>query len=142
MENSLKLLDILFSNLEENDLAEWKRIFINSSEPSGAKPGYFISSNRQEIPFNDLFSEGPDDNGATSRIVQQIDLIAYEALRGTIDVRFIYSRIGQLINTTYKWFGDGSHSLISEHYPYFDKLVHKYNKKFNKWPTKVYSYCE
>lgn len=141
LENSLKLIDILFSNLEENDLLEWKRIFMNSSEPSGAKTGHFFSKNNQEIPFDSLFSEGPDDDGAVSRIVQQIDLIAYEALRGTVDVRFVYTRIGQLINTTHKWFG-GSNSLISEYYPHFDKLYRKHNKKFINWPTKVYSYCE
>ena len=141
LENSLKLIDILFSNLEETDLAEWKRIFMNSSEPSGAKNGYFFSRDKQEIPFVSLFSEGPDDNGSVSRIVQQIDLIAYEALRGTIDVRLVYTRIGQLINTTHNWFG-GGHSLIYEHYPNFHKFYRKYNKKFKGWPTKVYSYCE
>ena len=141
LDNSMKLLDIFFSGLEENDLSEWKRIFMNSSEPSGVKKGYFFSKNKQEIPFSSLFSEGPDDNGAIDRIVHQIDLVSYEALRGTADVRFIYSQIGQLINTTHRWFG-GEKSLISEHFPHFDKLVAKYKKKSSNWPRKVYSYCE
>lgn len=58
LENSLKLVDIFFSNLETNDLKELKRIFMNSSESSGAKKGFFFSRNNQEIPFEDLFSEG------------------------------------------------------------------------------------
>lgn len=142
IENSLKLLDIFFSNLERNDLSEWKRIFMNSSESSGVKTGFFFSKDNQEIPFNSLFSEGPDDNGAIDRIVQQIDLIAYEALRGTADIRFIYTRIGQLINTTYKWFGGNCESLISTYHPHFETLVSKNNKRFKKWPTKIYSYSE
>ena len=142
LENSLKLLDIFFENLEENDLSEWKRIFVNSSEPSGAKYGYFHSSHNQQIKFEYLFSEGPDDNGANNRIVQQIDLIAYDALKGTIDLRFIYSQLGQLMNTTYSWFGDGDNSIIAKHYPHFNKLMKKHSSKFKNWPTKVYSYCE
>lgn len=142
LDNSLKLLEIFFDNLEENDLIEWKRIFMGSSEPSGAKQGYFHSSYNQQIPFDSLFSEGPDDKGAINRIVQQLDLIAYDALKGTIDTRFIYSRLGQLMNTTYRWFGDGEKSIIAVHYPHFNKLMKKCDNKFKGWPTKVYSYCE
>ncbi|MDO6765950.1 hypothetical protein [Agarivorans sp. 1_MG-2023] len=141
LDNSIKLLEIFFSHLEEDDISEWKRIFMSSSESSGSKKGFFFSKNNQEIPFGSLFSEGPDDNGATDRIVHQIDLVAYEVLRGTADVRFIYSQIGQLINTTHKWLG-GNNSLIPKHYPYFDRLVAKYKKKSSDWPSKVYSYCE
>lgn len=79
----------------------WKHIFINISEPFGAKKGHFFSHDNQELPFYSLFSEGPDDNGAVNRIVEQIDLICYEALKSTIYVRFMYSRIGQLMNTTH-----------------------------------------
>ena len=142
LENSLKLVDIFFSNLEPDDLKEWRRIFINSSEPSGAKKGFFFSRSNQQIPFEDLFSEGPDDNGAIDRIVQQLDLISYEALKGTVDVKFIYSRLGQLMNTTYSWFSGEKESIIAVHYPHFNKLMRKYSNKFKKWPTKVYSYCE
>ncbi len=115
---------------------------MNSSEPSGAKHGYFHSSSNQQIEFEYLFSEGPDDNGANSRIVQQLDFIAYDALKGTIDTRFINSRLGQLMNTTYGWFGEGNKSVIALHYPHFDKLMKKYKGKFKTWPTKVFSYCE
>lgn len=142
LENSLRLIDIFFDNLEQNDLVEWKRIFVNSSEPSGAKNGHFFSNDNQELLFCSLFSEGPDDNGEANRIVEQIDLICYEALKGTIDVRFMYSRIGQLMNTTHSWLGSGESSFISEHYPSFSRIMKKYKKGFGKWPTKTYSYCE
>lgn len=142
LENSLKLIDLFFDNLEDNDIDEWKRIFVSSSEPSGAKQRHFYSSNNQQIPFECLFSEAPDDNGANNRIVEQLDLIAYTALNGTIDTRFIYSRLGQLMTTTYSWFGEGDNSIISVYYPHFDKLMRKHKNKFNVWPTKVYSYCD
>lgn len=141
LENSLRLIDVMFSNLRPEDIGEWQRIFMASSEPSGAKPGYFFDRSGHETIFDSLFSEGPDDNGAVGRIVEQIDLIAYEALRGTVDVRYLYTRIGQLVDTTYTWFG-GDSSVITEHYPYFKKFYLKHRKSFDKWPSKVYSYCE
>jgi hypothetical protein len=142
LENSLKLIEIFEGNLQENDIAEWKRIFMNSSEPSGAKPGHFYSEERYQLPFDSLFSEGPDDNGAIERIVEQIDLISYEILNRSIDERVVYSRIGQLMNTTYSWFGKGDRSLIKSRYPHFHKVMKKFGPKFRAWPTKTYTHCE
>jgi len=142
LENSLKLLEIFNSNLEKGDIEEWKSVFMGSSEPAGAKPGHFHSNRGQEETFNELFSEGPSDNGAVARIVGQIDLISYQALRGTVDVQFVYSQIGQLIDTTYKWFGEQEDSLIASHYPYFNKLRKRFHKRFSKWPYKIISHCE
>ncbi len=142
LENSLKLIEIFKDNLQENDINEWKKVFINSSEPSGAKNNHFYSKDSQQLPFSSLFSEGPDDNGATERIIEQIDLISYEIIQGTIDVRIIYSRIGQLMNSTYLWFGKNEASLISTHYPYFNKVMKKHSSNFKKWPTKTYTHCE
>lgn len=125
LDNSLKLIDLFFANLEENDIEEWKNIFHASSEPSGAKNGYFHSKCGQQIPFDSLFSEGPEDNGAVDRIIQQIDLISLEILKGTVDARYVYSRIGQLMETTHKWLGTSENSVISMHFPSFFQSYEK-----------------
>lgn len=138
LENSLKLLDIFFYNLEKDDIDEWKDVFRGAYS---AEPGYFYSKSGIQIPLKDLFAEGPADNGATDRIVQQIDLISYQALKGTVDVQFVYSQLGQLIDHTHRWYGENS-SFIENHYPHFYKLHRKYRKQFKKWPKKVFTYIE
>ncbi len=143
LENGLRMLDLFKENIDENDIHEWSTVFINSSEPSGAKPGHFHSKrSNYQIRFEDLFSEGPEDQGATSRIVEQIELIAYEAIKGTIDLRIVYSSIGQLIEVTYDWLGGSNGSLISMHYPNFEKMYRMNKKNFKKWPRKTISYIE
>ena len=141
LDNSLKLIDLFFDNLEENDIEEWKQIFHASSESSGAKPGYFNSKCGQQIPFDSLFSEGPEDNGAIDRIIQQIDLISLEILNGTVDARYVYSRIGQIMETTHKWLGSSDNSVVHMHFPSFSKVMRKKQSKFNSWPSKTYVYC-
>jgi len=142
LENSFRLLDLFNKNIQEKDIEEWTNVFIMSSESSGAEFGFFYSKDGQLTPFTSLFSEGPEDQGAVSRIVEQIDLIAYESNKGTIDLRVIYSNIGQLIETTYEWFGNDAKHVIKTYYPNFEKMMKKNKGNFEKWPRKTISYSE
>ncbi len=142
LDNSLKLIELFFNNLQEGDIASWCRLFINSSESSGASKGACLSDFGNEMQFSDLFSEGPDDGGALERIVEQIDLISYEILQETIDARIIYSQLGQLFSASYIWLQEGDLNFIPDHYPSFNKVINKYKTKFPKWPYKTYSHCE
>ncbi|KOO03817.1 hypothetical protein [Vibrio hepatarius] len=140
LENSLKLLDLFKQNLEESDLSNWKSIFRASSEPSGAKKGHYVVSGGHQIPLNYLFSEGPDDHGATSRISEQLDLICYEILKGAVELRILYSNLGQLMDVIYKWYGQ--ESFFQKSYPSFNKVMLKKRKKMAKLARKTIAYCE
>ncbi|MCD9483202.1 hypothetical protein GLP25_08365 [Photobacterium phosphoreum] len=140
LENSLKLLELFHKNIEKSDIGNWKALFQSSSEPSGAKKGHFVSSYHQQVPLTSLFSEGPEDHGATVRITEQIDLICYEVLKNNIELRIIYSNLGQLMDVIYRWFGD--EAFFKEYYPYFNKIMIKKKKYLSKLPSKTIAYCE
>ena len=137
LENSLKLLELFKDNLEKSDIDNWIKIFLSSSEPSGAKNGHFHSSNNQQIPLNSLFSEGPDDHGATARITEQIDLVCYEVIKGNIELRIVFSNIGQLMKVIHCWYKN--EAFFNESYPYFYKVMKL--KSLKKLPCKTITYC-
>ena len=138
LENSLKILELFKDNLEKSDLSNWKKIFQASSDPSGAKKGCFISSHNQEVPLTSLFSEGPDDHGSTARITEQIDLVCYEILHDTIELRIMFSNIGQLMSVIYRWYGN--EDFFNRTYPNFIKVMKK--KNLDKLPNKTIASCE
>ena len=138
LENSLKLLELFNNNLEKSDVSNWKKVFQASFEPSGAKKGHFTSSDNQQIPLNSLFSEGPDDHGATLRITEQIDLVCYEIINDSAELRIMFSNLGQLMNVIHRWYKDDS--FFKDNYPYFYKVMKM--KALNKLPNKTIAYCE
>lgn len=138
LENSFKLLELSNNNLEKSDISNWKKVFQASSEPSGAKSGHFHSSNEHQIPLNSLFSEGPDDHGATVRITEQIDLVCYEILNGSVELRIIFSNLGQLMIVIHRWYKNDS--FFKESYPYFNQVMKM--KAIDKLPNKTIAYCE
>jgi hypothetical protein len=147
LENSLRLIDLFQKSIQSGDIEEWRKIFLGSSEPTGVRPGYFLDNQNQERPFADLFSEGAPDNGAIERIAEQFDLISYEVLNKTVNLRLIYFHLGQLMDTTYDWLQmsqnpSNSSSFISEYFPYFDKMYRKNQEKFKNWSRKTYAHIE
>lgn len=147
LENSLRLIDLFQKSLQPKDLEEWKKIFFNSSEPTGVRPGYFLDDQHQERPFADLFSEGAPDNGAIARIAEQFELISYEVLDKTVNLRLIYFNLGQLMDTTYNWLQmiekpSNSSSFICEYFPYFELMYRKNQEKFKNWSRKTYAHIE
>ena len=141
LENSLKLLELFHKNLNENDIENWKSIFRASSESTGAEKGHYVTSNiEQQIPLDHLFCEGADDDGATARIAEQIELVCYEALQSNVELRIIYSNIGQLMDVIYRWYN--SELFFKSSFPYFNKIMHKKGKYLSTLPKKTYAYCE
>jgi hypothetical protein len=147
LENSLRLIDLFQKSIQSGDIEEWRKIFLGSSEPTGVRHGHFLDSQNQERLFADLFSEGAPDNGAIERIAEQFDLISYEVLNKTVNLRLIYFHLGQLMDTTYDWLQmsqnpSNSSSFISEYFPYFDKMYRKNQEKFKNWSRKTYAHIE
>jgi hypothetical protein len=141
LENSLKLLELFHNNLNADDINNWKKIYQSSSESTGCKKGYYLASyNEQEVPLNHLFSEGADDQGSTARITEQIELICYEALQGNVELRIVYSNVGQLMDVIYRWYN--SELFFKSAFPYFNKVMHKKVKYLSTLPKKTFAYCE
>jgi len=138
LENSLKLLELFKDNLEKTDISNWKKVFQASSEPSGAEKGCFLSDNEKQIPLTSLFSEGPDDHGSTVRITEQIDLVCFEILKDTIELRIIFSNIGQLMSVIHRWYEN--ETFFKDSYPHFNKVMKK--KDLNDLPSKTIAHCE
>ena len=139
LENSFRLIELCKNSLSDNDRLSWHQIFIASSEPAGAKPGHFVDENKVQIPFSQLFSEGEFiAQGAIERYCELFDLIGYEYLRGTVDIRPFYFEFGQYLVSIHYWVSsidDGR--FIKSHYPYFYELFETNKAKFHKLPHKT-----
>lgn len=143
LENSLKLMQLIDDNIREHDIAEWWDVFQGTVQLgwNGVdKPIAFLSRGHEEVSLEELFAEGCIDDGAVPRLVENFELIALQILSDAADFRIIYSRFGQIMDTTYLWFGSDQQSLLHQHYPNFNKLMKKYSRKKAKWPKKSYTF--
>ncbi len=148
LENSFRLIELFNRSLRDDDLSNWHKIFITSSELAGAKYGHFLDEKKNQRPFADLFSEGNyHDQGAIERICELFNLVGYEYLRGTIDLRVIYFEFGQLLHTVHDWVssietGGQTSVFLSSRYPYFHQMFQKNIKVFPKLPFRTISHIE
>lgn len=130
LENSLRLIAMFKESLLEKDIQEWINMFHSTSEPAGAKEGFYVSFiNEQRIqrPLSDLFTEGPPDHGAIQRMAELFDLISYQMLNNKLDNWLIYFQLGQLMNTIHSWLEKiespySDQAFIEANYPSFNRL--------------------
>ncbi|ELJ8583301.1 TPA: hypothetical protein PX804_003389 [Vibrio cholerae] len=140
LENSLKMLDLFHSNIQDNALESWGALFKSAAEPCGAQSGHYRNSFGEQVSLTDLFSEGPEDGGATNRITEQLNLLCHHMNQKTVDISVVYSNIGQLMTVIYGWYKE--ESFFKENYPYFEKFMRKNERNLKKLPMKTISYCE
>ena len=141
LENSFKMLEMFERNLRDGDLEKWMEIFVGSSEGSAAPLGSFYLDGN-EFEFLDLFSEGPPDNGAVSRILDQLELICLEANAQSVELRVIYSHIGQVMSHVYRMIKDDPNKSFSYSAPNFLKVMKREMEMFRKWPSRTIIHCE
>ena len=145
IENAMKMTKWFHESITKEELESWEILFRASSELSGAKPGSYIENGNAQSLSN-YFSEGSPDSGAVGRIADCLEVICHELSEKTVDPRFIWFELGQLLKTTHSWLGsiEGStgKTLLEASYPSFNKAFKKYNIKFNKWPSRTYAYIE
>ena len=145
LENSFRLVDLCKQTLTQDDLIGWHTIHVKSSEQAGAKTGFFVDEKKKQIPFSDLFGAGEFlAQGAIERICELFNLVGYEYLNGTVDIRLFYFEYGQYMSTTYYWVSnvDGNTDFVKLHYPYFHKMYIKNEKRFRALPYKTISHLE
>jgi hypothetical protein len=146
IENAIKLTNWFHESISKDELKSWEHLFKATSEPAGAKYGHYATVDGQR-PLSDFFSEGSEDNGAVGRISDCLEVICYELCSKTVDARFVWFELGQLLTTIHGWIGSieghsENKSLLEESFPSFNKAFIKYEKKFNKWPSRTYAYIE
>lgn len=130
LENTFRLLSLFRESLRPGDVEQWEQVFHGASEPAAPRPGYFLldqSGNALEQPFSDLFTEGPPDGGAVERIADALELVASEAIAGTIDLRVAYFQVGQFMTAVHAWLSaipgtTPNRTFIQEHYPSLSEL--------------------
>jgi len=150
LENSFKMIDLFGRVVSNRDLELWGLVFERSGEPAPAKRGHFVErfggegercepfrrsvlppegevlhEDEVNTPFSDLFSEGAPDDGAVERMAEVFDLIGYEALEGTLDLRIVYFELGQLMDTVHSWLEtipEDEAGSFFRHFPSFHKL--------------------
>ncbi len=147
-ENALKLIALFHEKLEENDLAEWQKLFRSSSELSGASYGFYINDTGNQQHISDYFCEGSKDNFAISRIADNLELICNQITEGFVDTKLIYFELGQLLETIHNWLeaipseNDKTKNLLLESFPHINRVHKKYKDKFSSWPCRVFSHIE
>lgn len=146
LENALKMTKWFHDSIDKEDISSWAYLFHSASEPAGAPWGFYIADDGPR-PLSDYFSEGSPDSGAVGRIADCLNVICHEIVEGSVDPRFIWFELGQLLLTIHKWIGAikapaGNGSLLESAYPSFDQAFKKYEKKFAKWPSRTHEYLE
>ena len=147
LENALKLLALFKESLRENDLEHWKDLFVGTCEPASAPPGHFINRDGRVVPLDVMWSEGSEDDDAIQRMAESFEIICYEILSGTVEVRIVWFEIGQLMSEMHKWLNDvdGPNKeglFLARRYPSIKKVFEKYKGKFKEWPCRIHAQFE
>ncbi len=143
LENSFRLLDLCKNSLTDGDILSWHMIHVASSEQAGAKPGFFVDK-REQIPFAELFSPNIIARQSIERFCELFNLVCFEYLQGTLDIRLFYFEYGQYMSTTYYWVSSvhNSTDFVKTHYPFFHKTFKKHERHFSTLPHKTISHLE
>ncbi len=139
LENSFRLTDLFAKSITSSDVKAWSAIRIASSEQAGAKTGFFIDDRKQQVPFSSLFAPGLFSQERTiERLCELFDLVGYEFLRGTLEIRLFYFEYGEYIETVHYWasYVNGNTDFIKKTYPSFHKMYTRNKRRFLKLPRK------
>jgi hypothetical protein len=112
---------------------------------AGAKTGHFVDAKKNQIPFIELFSAGQlIAQDSIQKFCELFNLIGYEYLKGTVDIRLFYFEYGQYLSTVHYWvsYVDSDSQFFKTHYPYFYKMYRKNEKKFSNLPYKTIAHLE
>jgi hypothetical protein len=147
LENALKIIELFRNGLQPTDIDNWKMLLLRSSEPSGAKPGNFISVDGKEYSIGCYFCEGSPDSGAVARMAEGLEVVCYEICNGTVEPRIIWYELGQLLRNYHNWLFHipsytSDKSLLEESFPSIKLAFDTYHKNFDRWPHRVIEYIE
>jgi len=97
LSNAIKLVERFENRFRGHDYEQFQKLVAGSYVGCGVDIGQFMDSSGEKIDFGSLFSEGSLDGGASTRILQELDIVCGEWLKNTVSKEFIYSNLGHLL---------------------------------------------
>ncbi|HOJ04008.1 MAG TPA: hypothetical protein PK916_08395 [Bacteroidota bacterium] len=138
IENALKMISWFKDALREGDLAAWEATF----------RGSHAWTSKEYLDLEFYYSEGASDGGALARISDNLEVLCAELLRKTVEPRFIWFELGQVLGTIKDWTShvashrSPSKTLLQDSFPNIDGVFRKYGRKFETWAVRTITYVE
>lgn len=141
IENAMKITQWFHSSNDKKALDDWFDLLRRSCESAGVKRGYYIEDDGELSLLENYFEVTSRDGGSINKMADSFEVICYEIDKNTIDARFVWFELGQLLGQVFSWLKeikttDGEPYLI--YYPSISRVFKKYEKQFNQWPTRTY----
>jgi hypothetical protein len=141
---TMQLLATFRASLHEHDIEHWKEIYHGTREAASAPVGHFISRLGKPVPLVSMWTAGSDDHTAIQRMAESLETVCAEMLAHTVDIKMIWSEIGQLMEAMHDWLEDipgvqQDSTFLEEQYPSLKQVFEKYGNRFKKWPYRVYA---
>jgi hypothetical protein len=147
IENAIKMTKWFHESITKEELESWQNLFFASSDSAGAKQGCY-KENGIDHPLSNYFSEGSPDSGNVGRVADCLEVICHELCTKTVDPRFVWFELGQLLRAVHFWLSQiespsgAGKTLLESSFPSINKAFKKFNKSFIKWPSRTYVYVE
>lgn len=129
------------SSNDKKSLDDWFDLLHRSCESAGVKRGCYDNDDGKFSSMEDYFDVTSRDGGSINKMADSFEVICYEIDKNTIDARFVWFELGQLLEQIFSWLKeiqtrDGESYL--KYYPSISKVFKKYEKQFSQWPTRTY----
>lgn len=146
-ENGLRLVAAFRESISPSDLLTWKTVIQESMRPPYTHD-VLTDTPGLEYPFGKLLRGDGPDNGAASRILNELNTLSHEFLNGYADLRVFYFELGEVMGSIYSAFrtvdwiqaGYQTRCVLDLFYPTFAKLYRDNQAKFAKWPCRTLIY--
>jgi hypothetical protein len=152
LENALKLVASFRESLGTEGLTPWQALLAKTSGTLRLLPGKYLGGNDEQRSLLEYFSENSPDNHAVQRITENLEVVCYEVCNGTVDARYVWFELGQILTSIHYWTSHTYESknplednnggkLTDTRYPSIHKMFNQYAPKFKAWPTKRYEFA-
>ena len=133
LQNAIKLVERFERRFQGHDYDQYRKLVHAAYEGAGVSPGQFIDQEGNKASFSDLFSEGSLDGGASMRIMQELDIVCGEWVKGTISKEYVYNNLGGLMQFYYLHLK--SANLLPDEYLWtnFTKVMQQADDCMKKW---------
>lgn len=137
LENAIKLVERFERRFQGHDYEQYRDLVAAAYEGAGVSPGEFIDKEGKKTSFEYLFSEGSLDGGASMRILQELDIICGEWLKGTISEEYIYNNLGGLMQFYYRHLTAAK--ILPDDYSWtnFSKVMQNADELMKKWSFRL-----
>lgn len=141
IDNAMKMTQWFHSLNDQEALDCWFDLLVATCDSAGAKQGYYVTNDGQLSPLEDYLDVTSPDGGKINKMMDCFEVICYEINKKTIDARFVWFEIGQLLSAVYSWLQamkNHDHETYLKYYPSISKTFATYKNEFSKWPTRTY----